>query len=560
MAYPASLLLLLACFVVPEHFPPWTAYHTEVPAFAAATVALFIGWRDAGARVPISWLGVPVVLLVLTVLLQLVAGQLPYAGDAWVAGAYLLLFGAACWWGAIWADRCRADQLVDAVAWFLLVAGLILTFQMYAQWLQVEGQFAGWVIDRPAHGRPYGNLGQPNQAATLLIMACTGALLLATQKRIPWRTAAVLLLLFSWAIVLTQSRTALLSATLLAVLMIGTAPKHWRGTKIVVGGWLLAVYAATWVFHVWSPMVALPGVVVTAPTMSSMASVGLRPLLWTQLLSGLMQSPWLGWGWLQIPAAQQAGALSVAGPEQTNYAHNAILDLLLMVGLPVGLSFLLWLLAACRPRLRRVLAHERALSLSYVLLPFCVHAMLEFPHAYAYYLVLAGVMLGAIEVWTRSPAGNGPTVPRGVLGVAALVLSVSYLVLAVDYAQVEEDFRVNRFENRRLGTTPSDYRPPTPWMLTQYGELLAAMRLRPNASMASEDLALLERVSRRFSWAPMHFRAALALALNEQPDAAQRQLQILKAMYPAETYQDARDNWLRMQAEQYPQLARVSLP
>lgn len=562
MAYTAPLFLLMACFVLPEHFPPWTAYHTEVPAFAAGVAALAVCWRVAGARPSLPALALPIALLLLSVLWQLAAGQISYAGDAWVAAAYLLLFGAACWWGTIWGERSAPDWLVATLAWFLLIAGLVLTFQMVAQWLQVEGEFAGWVIDRPLHGRPYGNLGQPNQAATLLVMACTGVLLLATQEKFCWRIAVALLLLFTWAIVLTQSRTALLSSTLVAAALLGTAPRRWGRTKAAVLCWLLGIYAATWWFHNSHPSAALPGAIATTPFTASHldAAIGSRPLLWQQLLSGLAQHPWLGWGWLQIPSAQQAGALTVSGVEQTNYAHNAVLDLVLMVGLPAGFALLLWGGVWCWRRTRRALAHEGALSLLYLLLPFGVHAMLEFPHAYAYYLVLAGVMGGAIETWTRMPSVPSAAVPRPVLGMAALALTALYLTLAIDYARVEEDFRVNRFENRRLGTTPPEYQPPTPWMLTQWGELLAAMRLRPKVGMSAEDLALLQRVTRRFSWAPMHFRAALALALNGQAETAQGQLQIIKAMYAANVYQDARDNWQRMESEQYPQLASVPLP
>jgi hypothetical protein len=86
------------------------------------------------------------------------------------------------------------------------------------------------------------------------------------------------------------------------------------------------------------------------------------------------------------------------------------------------------------------------------------------------------------------------------------------------------------------------------------------MRLRAVPGMRADDLALLQRVSRRFSWAPIQFRAALALGLNGQDEAAQAQLRILKAMFPAEIYEEARDNWLRMSEDQYPQLASVVLP
>lgn len=552
MVYTLPLFVLLLSFLVPEHFPPWTAYHTEVPAFAAVVLALVLCWRAASRRVPLAGAALPIGLLVASVLLQLALGQLRYAGDAWVTVAYLLAFLAAAWWGQQWAEKTSPQQLVFALAVFLLLAGMLVEFQMLAQWLQVEARFSGWVIDKPPDGRPYGNLGQPNQAATLLVMASVALVLLQVLGKVRRRVAWPVLLFLAWGIVLTQSRTALLSSFLLTIGLLATAPAHWSRAKVSTVIWLVGIMVGTGVLQIvpWG----------TSATASSLTSVGLRPLMWRQLLAALAESPWVGWGWLQIATAQQAGASLVPGVEQTNYAHNAILDLLLVVGIPAGGALLLWLLLTCWRHASRILAHEGILSLAYVLVPFLVHTMLEFPHAYAYYLVLVGVIIGAMEQWTCVLSDRRIVISRAALGVLAVSLTVLYLSLAVDYAGVEEDFRVNRFENRRLGSTPVDYRPPTVRLLTQYGELLAAMRLRAAPDMQSEDLALLQRVSQRFSWAPLYFRTALALGLNGQAELAQAQLNKIKVMYTAEIYEDARDNWLRMQRDQYPQLARITLP
>lgn len=550
MHYSLPLAAWLLCFLMPEHFPPWTAYHTEVPAFVAGVAALAVCWRHAARRVAMTGVMLPIVLLLISIVLQWALGLLQYGGDGLVATAYLLLFGAACWWGMLWADESGADGLGMALSGFLVAAGLLLSFQMLAQWLQVEGGFGGWIIDRPAHGRPYGNLGQPNQAGTMLTMASVAGLVLAERGKLRACITWILLVWLAWSIALTQSRTALLSSTLVVGVIWLTATPRLKRNALT---WLLIIYGSTWLFHNLDWGVARPAV-------GNMVAAGLRPLMWRQLLEAMVQHPWQGWGWLQISTAQQAGALQVAGLEQTNFAHNAILDLFLMIGLPAGLALLAWIAGVSWRRAQRTLADRGTRSLLYILIPLLTHAMLEFPHAYAYYVMLAGVMLGAIESSTRAPVAVLVQMPRALLGIVTIVLATLYLGLAVEYAQVEEDFRVNRFENRRLGTTPMGYQPPQPVLLTQFGELLAAMRLRAVPGMRADDLALLQRVSRRFSWAPIQFRAALALGLNGQDEAAHAQLRILKAMFAAEIYEEARDNWLRMSEDQYPQLASVALP
>jgi hypothetical protein len=358
MAYRLPLVVLLLCFVVTEHFPPWTAYHVEAPAFAAVVLALGGGWRYAPERLLMPHFVLPVGMLLLTVGLQWWGGLLHYEGDAWVVIAYLLLFVASAWWGQRWAEQVEASHIIVSLAVFLVIAGLLVEFQMLVQWLQVEGRFfSGWVIDRPPHGRPYGNLGQPNQAATLLVMASVGMILLHQLQAVHRWTAWLALIFLAWGIVLTQSRTALVSVALLAVGVMLLAPPHWRQAKHAVIIWLAMVVSATGIFHSlswneeWSEVAR-----------TNLMAVGLRPLMWRQLLMALAERPYLGWGWLQVPAAQQAGALAVPGLEQATFSHNAVLDLALMVGIPASLLFWGWLVRWAWKNHSRMMQHEHILS------------------------------------------------------------------------------------------------------------------------------------------------------------------------------------------------------
>ena len=137
----------------------------------------------------------------------------------------------------------------------------------------------------------------------------------------------------------------------------------------------------------------------------------------------------------------------------------------------------------------------------------------------------------------------------------ALLLATGY-----EYAQAEEDFRVNRFENRRLGETPAEYNPPKLVLLNQLGDMLKAMRLRAKPGMTGEELATLVNSSKRYSWAPLHFRTALSLGLNNRSGEATQQLRVIKGLFAADIYEEAKANWLRLQNEQYPELSKVELP
>jgi hypothetical protein len=90
--------------------------------------------------------------------------------------------------------------------------------------------------------------------------------------------------------------------------------------------------------------------------------------------------------------------------------------------------------------------------------------------------------------------------------------------------------------------------------------MLKAMRLRAKPGMTAEELGTLINVSKRYSWAPMQFRTALSLGLNDRPAEATQQLRVLKGLFAADIYEEAKENWLRLQKEQYPELGKVELP
>ena len=557
-----TLLTLSLGWILSDHFPPWTSFHAEAPAFAAGVLALvscfYFSKSQRGAlKLPVAVL-LPLALGLIA-LFQWLAGQVMYGGDALVAVIYLMTFAIAWVWGYQWATVDTSGRLIEVVSAVLLVAGLITTWQVMAQWLYVEVYFNGWVLDAMKESRPTGNLGQPNQTATLLLMSVVAAVILAQKGRYGFKTLVALLVMLGWAVVLTQSRTALLSA---AVLTAGYWAFNWsdptkRRERIGALVWFGGLLLAGWLLQQANAIHVASKQGIGA---ENMVTTGARPLMWMQLLAALMERPWFGYGWQQVSMAHQAGAMQIAGTTQTSYAHNAVLDLALVIGLPLAvlvLGLVAWWLLRRYPVLRKHPDASRALFLT---LPFFVHAQLELPHAYAYFLVPVGLLLGAIDAWTR-PA---TALTKAVSGKAALVFAAAWCALlgavAYEYMLVEEDFRVNRFENRRLGETPEDYRPPELLLLTQFGDMLQAMRLRAEPGMTAEQLTTLERASTRYIWAPLLYRTALAHALNHQPEVAQRHLLTIKRMFHAEIYEEGRVSWLRMQKDRYPELAAVRLP
>lgn len=553
----AVLLVLALCWVVADHFPPWLAFHTEMPAFAASSIALLACIVPSRQKVPVPAGVVLCLLMAASAGVQWACGLITYGGDVWVAAAYILVFAIAWLWAHQWVRFELRYNLLNAVAVFLVCVGLATTFQLLMQWLHVESGFSDWVLDALPNGRARANLGQPNQAATTVVMATIAAGFLCARGQIHLTVAWCLALMFILATTVTQSRTALLSAAVITV-GFGVMAKQHRArvaAKLNVMVWLMLLWGAAWAF-------ANVGVGEYFGSVNSqaLATSGTRPLIWHQLIQAVLERPWFGWGWLQIATAHQTGAVGYPGTEQVNYSHNIVLDSLVMLGIPITVALFFSIAGWLWYRGKALLQSPQVSWAVAMLAPFLVHSMLELPHAYAYYLMLAGMLVGYIDAITEQPQSWILYVHRSVLTALAVVWFSLLTAMGREYFLAEEDFRMNRFENRKIGPPMPDYKPPDLLFLTQLGDLAHAMRLRATPNMPVQDINTLVNVAKRYTWGPVQFRAALALGLNGRPVEAAERLAVIKNLFGDDIYQEARENFVQLQVQKYAILGAVTLP
>jgi len=281
------------------------------------------------------------------------------------------------------------------------------------------------------------------------------------------------------------------------------------------------------------------------------------------MIAAVEQAPWLGYGWRQTAVAQKVGADFVAGATPTDYAHSVILDVLLWLGIPMGLLALLlvawWLLRAAW----RIESSTQFLLVASAL-PVCIHSLVEFPFAYAYFLFPVGWMLSATSALQNTSQRETWRLPQrtGRTALAGFVVAFAGMCgwVAVEYVQAEEDHRVMRFEMRKVGRTPVGYEAPHLVLLNQLGEMLQLARLEPRPDMSPKELERMRVANASFEWATLHLHYAVALGLNGQPEEASRQLSNLRALYGMSSYEQAVAYFQELQNMKYSQLASVKMP
>ncbi|WP_326538072.1 PglL family O-oligosaccharyltransferase [Pseudorhodoferax sp.] len=513
-----------------DHYRPWLNFHAETLACAGVFV-LFAGTlleRGPLRRWPLICVWLLVAALAPWVWWTLGIGL--FAGDALIASMYLLVLAAAVVVGYRWAQP--PASWVPILAWVIaLVAGLSATIGLI-QWLRLTEPLGMYVVQTDVGERALGNLGQPNQLATLLLMGMTALLMLFEMRRLGRFAFAVCVGYLTLVLAMTQSRAALLSTVAVTLFLLAKSSKLARLRPVPLVTWALTAVVlllSVPLFTEWLLLGEPRG-------MAGMTLTSDRLQIWGQVLAGIAQAPWVGYGWNQTPTAQVAGALAVPGTLTYTNAHSVVLDLVAWNGIPLGLlwtGLVAWWLWS---RLRAAQEPAAVIALA-ALLPLTVHSLVEYPFAYAYFVVLGGLLVGVVEAF--HPGSRVAPLQRR-WGWALLVpWAVAGACVAHEYLLVEEDFRIVRFENMRVGQTPSDYQAPQIRLLSQLGEMLHAARARPTPGMPAGEIERLRKVAWRFPWGALHLRYIHALALNGDPQGAAHHMRVVQAIFGNAYYEAA---------------------
>lgn len=561
MVWCATVLAL--AFLMPNHYSPWLSFHSEVvAALAFAPLMLWASWH----RGPLPALTIGALLLALVPLLQIMSGQIFFAGDGWTSALYLLGFSLAILAGSRWTNESiqTSTKLQDLnYFWVGLAAAAYISVAIaLLQWL---GMGAGgiYMADMPPGGRAFANLAQPNQLATLLLLALAAHIALFEAARVRAAFALSGALFLTIGLVLTGSRSVLLA-------LVWLWPAYgllWRRcdlrtTPLAVIAVSVFYIVLSWLWPLLNQALLLSPDVPVA--LDRLDSSDVRTVFWTSMLDALGHSPWVGYGWAQIGLAQSATALDYAAVHQYfDSSHNMLLDLLLWNGVPIGLcviggllAWLVWQVRQCRDPI----AWTALLAIGFVL----SHAMVEYPLQYAYFLLPVGFLMGVLSALHPSPADQLckrlPQKVQRVVMVAAAVLTLALFgKLIVEYPVWEQDWRFMRFQEARIGE-PEHVDLPHPILLTQLYEFMKFSRTEAKSGMSADQLEWMRQVSGRFGHASAMYRYALALALNQHPEEASQALRRLCQMHTEVRCAAAQYEWGHAAQDKYPMLKQIPFP
>lgn len=505
-------LVLSLSWLLSNHFQPWTTFHSDAwVAFAGllGASALVFGHR----RQEVVWRVFPLVTLGLAVVpwLQWATGLLFFAGQAWMSSIYLLGLTLAVLVGIRW-EHTQPGQLTAAVLVAACIAGIASVGLQLYNWLGLNSNEITSIWSMGLSGdRPYANLGQPNLLASLLLWGVLAALL-AYQRHIMRASVAVLLVVFLLiGLALTQSRSGQLSLTLILIALWGWR-RHWRSAQLPLASTVL--YAAFWGLLFLLPELMRALLITESDSYLRGIHAGDGRLMgWRALGTAALERPVWGYGLTEItPAQVQVAEQFPPLGSLFGHSHNLFLDFILWLGMPLGLAltaFIVWWATGTARSLRTVTQCITFMAVGVL----GVHAMLELPLHYAFFLIPTGFLIGVLCASERDKWQI--KTPWWALAMLWFVGASALAVTVRDYLHLEAAYYALRFEKARINVGQNGVgAPPDTWVLTQMRALVWAERYEPKSRSSQEELQTLDALARRFANPGSIYRVAKANALN----------------------------------------------
>ncbi len=548
-------------WLLPKPHTLWFSFQTEVwVAVASLLAAAILLCKYWNRHLPVPMIAVALATLSLVPAIQWAFGLIALGGHAWLCSLYLFGFALALGCGFAW-EKAWPGQCTDALFFSIGLAALVTVFLQATQWCGLADGSTWWVVPAPPT-RPNGNFGQANLAATFLLWGLCAVAWFTARHRLHYLAAIAMAALMLFGIALSNSRTAFLGL-ILCIAIVFLHRRLW-GTKAVlqVVSGLAAFFLACVFFIPWIKQQSNSQKWVSQSeienTVFNSSSLSERLDIWSIALEAIKERPRLGYGWGQTFTAQLEVADRPHGFGQPlTSAHNLALDLMLWVGMPIGLLLLagvgLWLY-----RRRTMLGAPDTFIVGLFIVIFCNHAMLELPFQYAYMLLPFGWVVGALE----ARVGQGDVcvfkAPWTLTLLAVGFMALCLYTIEMDYLVIDEAHS-NRVL-KRLHLTGNSPAEPTPGLLTHLAGQVGLEQF--DIGEKDKGLETLKEMEDLAMFAPGPFPMILVpgtLVVNGQPERARWWLRRICKIRPAHICRKLQLNWQAL-GEKHPAIAAVAWP
>ncbi|WP_180028671.1 O-antigen ligase family protein [Acinetobacter sp. YH16032] len=503
----------------PIHNKPYPSFFSEIFIFLSLIFLFLINKKN---RVPLNF---ALIFLFYTGFFLITNFLISNNGEIEFYLIYIFSFIASLTISYSMVKEGDIQNLFNITAKVFIFLGLISSIYAISQWLNLEIKY---LTNNLIGLRPYANFAQPNHLSTFLLLSLISVFYIYEKSNRNNFFLFMILIILMFGIVLTQSRTAWVIMFFIPIMVV------FKSKKIILK--LTKCYMLCIFFLFWMLVISLPYIndllnsrfnIIKINGISERVTSGyLRFDIWNQMIHAIKDKPWLGYGLGQTTSAQYAVIDTYHGREWISSSHNIILDILVWCGLPLGLILILyfgrmfWLFVLKSKSIETLCS---GLMISIML----IHAMLEYPLNYAYFLLpfgfLCGISLSEQKIKTIEISNK--------YGYLATIIGLLIVVQVFkEYAQITDNIvAANTHEMNELKTEIE--LPYESFFFDKYEDRARWIAQYPYMEVNQNVLDLAERNLNSFLTPYDLYKYSILLAHNGHKEMAERQLKILKVMY-----------------------------
>lgn len=536
----ALFFSFLAClsWLLPLHNEPWPTFYQEL-LYSCLLICLLCGLLlKSNGPWFVDCVSLCFFILIVFVVVQAVLGVYVFPEESLLICAYLFL----CFLSVSMGYKIASS----GEAWFfsllfgsLLVASVGSAIISIYQWLGFE--FLGvFVVSVEGGGRFSANLAQPNNLATLLVWGGISLWWFHSRKLISGVFCLLLAFLLFWGLALSGSRSGMMQVFIFSAILF-FARIYAKSPEVRVPLWF-PFFCFGWVAVLSFLLIPLLNDFFSqeARDFFDLTTAGVRFDFWKMSLYALYNAPLLGYGWNQSVAVHLSYAdvfNDLAGV--MGHSHNLVIDVLIWNGVLFGAL----IIAALAFWLRRqvVIAFDiRSIFILSFLAVFFVHALLELPHLYLFFIIPVCFFVGLLSFY--SGFVGGVYIPRFfIFGVAFLCCASLWQVFR-EYRYIEDYSAAHKIDMARIANVV--YPKSIDFVYLGFlRDVLDFSRVEPVRNMGADKMDSIRRAAMRYPSASLLSRYAESLALNGDLIQAAKVLKLICDLRGASACASAISAW-----------------
>jgi len=480
-----SFLLIFISTLIPNSFYPWTSFWMEsISLVGLLVLIIYILKKNNKLKVDIYSLGFFSAFIII-IFINLLLRVNVFTGDYYFG----ILYSTAFILSVLVGQNLTEKNIALIV---FTVISLISAILAIVQWSQ-PGLDNLYIRNIPLDARPFANLGQPNHLSTILTIGLFCFFIIS--EKLSTITKLLVVIIFCFALALTQSRTGILQLVVASLLFFHFDKKN------------RMLYIASLFIYFLSFILITKLVDFTHIDSSrDLIQEGLKTTRiqhWISLFDSTKQL--FGHGILSTAHVHLTEANNPAKEGTLTYAHNIFIDLILWFGLIPGFILTSLLIASCRPPLKESLdpSQNKIWTLFAI---FFIHCLLEYPFAYLHLLIPAGIFLGISK----------NKINKSMLQISNKILYPVYLAIIIisglifiETIKISPKIESLRYLDMNF-IEESKIHKDNYLFINQLNSYVMHRHGRPKENISASELADYNNAAYRFASAPLLFRAAIA--------------------------------------------------